>query len=343
MTVRVGINGFGRIGRSFTRALLARGDDCGVELVAVNEPMGDSYTVAFLLKHDSVGGTLPNDIQGTDAGLSIDGREIRKLEVMDPAEIPWSDHAVDVVIESTGLFTAREKAAGHLGGSVQRVIISAPSGDADATICMGVNDGVYDPSAHTVISNASCTTNCLAPLAKVLNDRFGIEQGLMTTVHAYTSDQSLVDLAKATRSGKPDLRRMRAAALSIIPNTTGAARAIGLVLPELKGRLDGTALRVPTPTGSITDLSANLATEAGIDEVNEAFEKAAADPSYRGVLEYSEEDLVSADIVHNPASCIFSSVDTMANGRMVKVLGWYDNEWGYSNRLVDLVAFVGEP
>jgi glyceraldehyde 3-phosphate dehydrogenase len=341
MTVRVGINGFGRIGRSFTRALIARGDDCGVELVAVNEPMGDTHTVAFLLKHDSVGGTLPNDVEGTDDGISIDGRKIRKLEVMDPAEIPWRDHDVDVVVESTGLFTAREKAAAHLGGSVRRVVISAPSNDADATICMGVNDNVYDPDAHTVISNASCTTNCLAPLAKVLNDRFRIEQGLMTTVHAYTSDQSLVDLAKATRSGKPDLRRMRAAALSIIPNTTGAARAIGLVLPELKGKLDGTALRVPTPTGSITDLSANLGTEAGIDEINDAFAKAAADASYRGVLEYSEEDLVSADIVGNPASCIFSSVDTMANGRMVKVLGWYDNEWGYSNRLVDIVAFVG--
>ena len=208
MAVRVGINGFGRIGRSFTRALLSRGDS-GVELVAVNDPMGDSHTVAFLLKHDSVGGTLPNDIHGTDDGISIDGREIRKLEVMDPAEIPWTDHDVDVVIESTGLFTAREKAAGHLGGSVGRVIISAPSGDADATICMGVNDAVYDAARHTVISNASCTTNCLAPMAKVLNDAFVLEQGLMTTVHAYTSDQSLQDLAKATRSGKPDLRRMR--------------------------------------------------------------------------------------------------------------------------------------
>jgi glyceraldehyde 3-phosphate dehydrogenase len=342
MTVRVGINGFGRIGRSFTRALLARGDGAGVELVAVNEPMGDTHTVAFLLKHDSVGGTLANDIQPTGNGIAIDGHEVHKLEVMDPAEIPWSDHDVDVVIESTGLFTGREKAAGHLGGTVSRVIISAPSGDADATICMGVNDEVYDGSAHTVISNASCTTNCLAPLAKVLNDTFGLEQGLMTTVHAYTSDQSLVDLAKSTRSGKPDLRRMRAAGLSIIPSSTGAARAIGLVLPELKGKLDGTALRVPTPTGSITDLSANLANPATIDEINEAFAKAAADPSFRGVLEYSEEDLVSADIVHNPASCIFSSVDTMANGRMVKVLGWYDNEWGYSNRLVDLVAFVAQ-
>jgi len=340
MTIRVGINGFGRIGRSFTRALLSRGD-AGVELAAVNDPMGDNHTMAFLLKHDSVGGTLSNSVEATDEGFAIDGRDVPRLSVMDPAEIPWQDHDVEVVIESTGLFTGRENAAKHLGGSVGRVVISAPSGDADATICMGVNDAVFDRAAHTVISNASCTTNCLAPLAKVLNDAFGIEQGLMTTVHAYTSDQSLVDLAKATRSGKPDLRRMRAANLSIIPNTTGAARAIGLVLPELKGKLDGTALRVPTPTGSITDLSANLAKPATIDEVNEAFAKAAADPSYRGVLEYSEEQLVSADIVGNPASCIYSAIDTMANGRMVKVLGWYDNEWGYSNRLIDLVEFVG--
>jgi glyceraldehyde 3-phosphate dehydrogenase len=342
MAVRVGINGFGRIGRSFTRALLARGADAGVELVAVNDPMGDSHTVAFLLKHDSVGGTLANDIQPTDMGFSIDGREIQKLEVMDPAEIPWNAHGVDVVIESTGLFTAREKAAGHLGGSVERVIISAPSGDADATICMGVNDEVYDASAHTVVSNASCTTNCLAPMAKVLNDAFGLEQGLMTTVHAYTSDQSLQDLAKATRSGKPDLRRMRAANLSIIPSSTGAAKAIGLVLPELAGKLSGTSLRVPVPTGSITDLSAVLSREVTVDEINAAFDAASNDKSYRGVLEYSNEPLVSADIVGNPSSCIFSAEDTMSDGKLVKILGWYDNEWGYSNRLIDIVAFVGE-
>jgi len=342
MAVRVGINGFGRIGRSFTRALLARGADAGVELVTVNDPMGESATMAFLLKHDSVGGVLPQHVEAHDHGLSIDGREIAKLEVMNPAEIPWSDHDVDVVIESTGIFTAREKAAAHLGGSVKRVVISAPSGDADATICMGVNDSAYDASAHTVISNASCTTNCLAPLAKVLNDTWGIEQGLMTTVHAYTSDQSLVDLAKTTRSGKPDLRKMRAANLSIIPATTGAAKAIGLVLPELKGKLDGMSLRVPTPTGSITDLTATLGAEVTVEQINAAYEEAANDKSYRGVLEYTEEQLVSSDIVGNPASCIFSAEDTMSGGRMVKVLGWYDNEWGYSNRLVDLVAFVGE-
>jgi len=340
MTVRVGINGFGRIGRSFYRALLTQ-KGAGVELVAVNDPMGDSATMAFLLKHDSVGGTLANEIKPTDAGFSVDGNEVRKLEVMDPAEIPWGEHDVEVVIESTGLFTDREKAAAHLKGGAKRVIISAPSSDADATICMGVNDAVFDPAAHSVISNASCTTNCLAPLAKVLNDTFGIERGLMTTVHAYTSDQSLQDLASPSRKGTPDLRRMRAAALSIIPNTTGAAKAIGLVLPELKGKLDGTALRVPTPTGSITDLSALLKKDSDVDAINAAFTKAANDASYRGVLEYTEEPLVSADIVGNPASCIFSAKDTMANGNMVKVLGWYDNEWGYSNRLVDLVAFVG--
>jgi glyceraldehyde 3-phosphate dehydrogenase len=342
MTVRVGINGFGRIGRSFTRALLARGEAAGVELVAVNDPFGDSHTMAFLLKHDSVGGVLPNEVKETANGFSIDGREIKKLEERDPAEIPWAANDVDVVIESTGLFTAREKAAGHLKGGAKRVVISAPSGDADAMICMGVNDQVFDPEAHTVISNASCTTNCLAPMAKVLNDKFGIEAGLITTVHAYTTDQQLQDQATATRSGKPDLRRMRAAALSIIPSSTGAARAIGVVLPELKGKLDGTSLRVPTPVGSITDLVANLGREASIEEINAAFAEAAAAPSTRGVLEYSDEPLVSADIVGNPSSCIYSSLDTMAMGNFVKVLGWYDNEWGYSNRLIDLVGFIGD-
>jgi glyceraldehyde 3-phosphate dehydrogenase len=341
MPVRVGINGFGRIGRSFYRAILARGAEAGVELVAVNDPFGDAHVMAFLLKHDSVGGTIPNEVKETDGGFSVDGREIKKLEVREPSEIPWGDNGVDVVIESTGLFTAREKAAAHLTGGAKRVIISAPSGDADVTLCLGVNDAAYKPADHTVISNASCTTNCLAPLAKVLHDRFGIEQGFITTVHAYTTDQQLQDQAVASRSGKADLRRMRAAALSIIPNTTGAARAIGLVLPDLKGKLDGMALRVPTPTGSITDLVATLKTEASIDEVNKAFAEAAADTSYRSVLKYSDEPLVSADIVGDPSSCIFSSLDTMANGRQVKVLGWYDNEWGYSNRLVDVVEFVG--
>jgi glyceraldehyde 3-phosphate dehydrogenase len=341
MAIRVGINGFGRIGRSFYRAILARGGASDVELVAVNDPFGDAHTMAFLLKHDSVGGTISNEVKVDGNGFSVDGREIKKLEARDPAEIPWGDNGVDIVIESTGLFTAREKAAGHLAGGAKRVIISAPSSDADVMVCMGVNDSVYDAAKHTVISNASCTTNCLAPLAKVLNDTFTIERGLMTTVHAYTTDQQLQDQATATRSGKPDLRRMRAAALSIIPSTTGAARAIGQVLPELKGRLDGTSLRVPTPTGSITDLVAELKQDASIDAINDAFRAASNNPSYRGVLEYSDEPLVSADIVGNPSSCIFSSLDTMSSGSLVKVLGWYDNEWGYSNRLVDLVGFVG--
>jgi glyceraldehyde 3-phosphate dehydrogenase len=341
MAVRVGINGFGRIGRSFTRAILARGEQANVELVAVNDPFGDAETMAFLLKHDSVGRTLPNEVKHDANGFSIDGREVKKLEVKEPSEIPWGENGVDVVIESTGLFTSREKAGAHLKGGAKRVVISAPAGDADATICMGVNDEVYDAKQHTVISNASCTTNCLAPLAKVLNDEFGIAQGFITTVHAYTSDQQLQDQAVATRSGKPDLRRMRAAALSIIPNSTGAAKAIGLVLPTLQGKLDGLAMRVPTPTGSITDLVVILDKDASIDAVNDAFRTAAAKASYRGVLEYTDEPLVSADIVQNPSSCIFSARDTMANGKMVKVLGWYDNEWGYSNRLVDLVEFVG--
>ncbi|HZR14827.1 MAG TPA: type I glyceraldehyde-3-phosphate dehydrogenase [Acidimicrobiia bacterium] len=342
MAVRVGINGFGRIGRSFYRALLARGDDAGVELVAVNDPFGDADTMAFLLKHDSVGGLLPNEVKASNGGFSVDGRDVKKLDEKDPAEIPWGDNGVDVVIESTGLFTARAKAAGHLQGGAKRVVISAPSSDADVTICMGVNDEVYDPSKHTVISNASCTTNCLAPLAKVMNDRFGIAHGLITTVHAYTSDQQLQDQAQASRSGKVDLRRMRAAALSIVPNTTGAARAIGQVLPELNGRLDGMALRVPVPTGSITDLVVELENPASLDDVNGAFAEASSDASYRGVLEYNDEPLVSADIVGNPSSCIFSARDTMVNGGMAKVLGWYDNEWGYSNRLVDVVAFVAQ-
>jgi glyceraldehyde 3-phosphate dehydrogenase len=341
MEIRVGINGFGRIGRSFTRAILARGEQGNVELVAVNDPFGDAETMAFLLKHDSVGRTIPNEIKHNGNGFSIDGREIKKLDEREPSEIAWADNGVDVVIESTGLFTSREKAAAHLKGGAKRVIISAPAGDADATICMGVNDDVFDPAQHTVISNASCTTNCLAPMAKVLNDEFGIEQGFITTAHAYTSDQQLQDQATATRSGKPDLRRMRAAALSIIPSSTGAAKAIGLVLPALKGKLDGISLRVPTPTGSITDLVAVLRADASIDAINDAFSAAAGKPSYRGVLEYTDLPLVSADIVQNPASCIFSAPDTMANGKLVKVLGWYDNEWGYSNRLIDLVEFVG--
>src|SRR5207244_5136841 len=322
MTVRVGINGYGRISRSFHRALLDRAESAGVELVAVNDPFGDSETMAFLLKHDSVGGTLRNEVKVSNGGFSVDGKEIKKLEDRDPAEIPWGDHGIEVVIESTGVCTARDAAAGHLQGGAERVIISAPSGDADLTVCLGVNDAAYDPAQHTVISNASCTTNCLAPLAKVLNDRFGIEQGFMTTVHAYTSDQALQDIAQSSRSGKADLRRMRAAALSIIRASTGAAKAIGLVLPELDGKLSGMSMRVPTPTGSITDLVAVLGESTIVDDVNDAFASATNDASYRGVLTYTDEPLVSADIVGNPASCIFSAKDTMVNGTMAKVPGW---------------------
>ena len=342
MAVRVGINGFGRIGRSFYRAILARGAGADVELVAVNDPFGDSETMAFLLKYDSIAGPLAHEVKATANGFSVDGREVLKFAETDPAATPWGDNGIDVVIESTGLFTARDKAAAHLQGGARKVVISAPSSDADVTVCLGVNQDAYDPAAHDVISNASCTTNCLAPVAKVINERFGIEQGFMTTVHAYTSDQALQDQAKASRKGKADVRRMRAAAESIIPSSTGAAKAIGQVLPVLEGKLDGMALRVPVPDGSITDLVVVVNTETTRDEVNAAFQEAASDPSFLGVLQYTEDELVSADIVGNPRSCIFSAPDTMAKGRMVKVLGWYDNEYGYSNRLVDLCAFLGE-
>ncbi|MDQ1379855.1 MAG: hypothetical protein QOJ71_574, partial [Actinomycetota bacterium] len=326
MAVRVGINGFGRIGRSFTRAILARGEQANVELVAVNDPFGDAETMAFLLKHDSVGRTLPNEIKHDAGGFSIDGREVKKLEVREPSEIPWGENGVDVVIESTGLFTSREKAGAHLSGGAKRVIISAPAGDADATICMGVNDDAYDAKQHTVISNASCTTNCLAPLAKVLNDSFGIAQGFITTVHAYTSDQQLQDQATATRSGKPDLRRMRAAALNIVPASTGAARAIGEVMPELKGKLDGMAMRVPVPDGSVTDLVCVLEKSATADDVNAVFREAAASKHWQGILEYTEDPIVSSDIVESPYSAIFDSGLTMVmENRMVKVVAWYDN------------------
>lgn len=339
MTVRVGINGFGRIGRSFFRAVLAN-PDAEVELVCVNDPFGDPEVMAHLLEYDSVAGVLPHDVKTTADGIAVDGHAFRKLEEREPANIPWGDLGVEVVIESTGFFTAREKAAGHLGGGAKKVVISAPSSDADAMLCLGVNDDAYDAAQHHVLSNASCTTNCLAPMARILHDAFGIERGLMTTVHAYTSEQALVDIAQTTRSGQPDLRRMRAAALSIVPSTTGAARAIGVVIPELKGRLDGTALRVPVPDGSITDLTAIVSKEASVDEINVAFRDAAGSSRYQRIVEYSEKPLVSQDIVGNPHSCVFSAMDTMTNGNVVKILGWYDNEWGYSNRLVDLCRFL---
>jgi glyceraldehyde 3-phosphate dehydrogenase len=340
MTVRVGINGFGRIGRSFERVLLDREPPVGIEVVAVNEPNADAETLAFLLEHDSVAGPLGIDVVATGEGLRVGGQDIAVTGCADPPEIPWTDHDVDVVVEASGRFRSRTAAAAHLGAGARRVVISAPGRDVDLTICIGVNDAGYDPAAHTVVSNASCTTNCLAPMARVLDERFGIEQGFMTTVHAYTSDQALLDQPRTGRNGHADLRRMRAAALSIVPTSTGASRAVGQVLPQLAGRLDGIALRVPVPDGSSVDLVATLGRGTTSDEVNQAFADAVHDKSYRGVIEYTEKPLVSHDIVGNPASCVFSAHDTMASGRVVKVLGWYDNEWGYANRLVDLVELM---
>jgi glyceraldehyde 3-phosphate dehydrogenase len=342
MTVRVGINGFGRIGRSFERVLQAKRAVSGVEVVAVNEPNADIETLAFLLEYDSVAGVLRGSVEADVHALRVDGQEIAVTAIVEPAEIPWADHDVDVVIEASGHFRSRAAAAAHLDAGAQRVVVSAPSPDADLTVCIGVNDDAYDAAVHTIVSNASCTTNCLAPMARVLHERFGIEQGFMTTVHAYTTDQALLDEAHVSRSGKTDLRRMRAAAVSIVPTSTGASRAVGEVLPEIAGRLDGTALRVPVPDGSLVDLVAILDCDATIDDVNEAFDSAAHDKSYRGVLEYTDKPLVSHDIVGNPASCVFSSRDTLANRRLVKVLGWYDNEWGYANRLVDLVELMAQ-
>jgi glyceraldehyde 3-phosphate dehydrogenase len=332
MTVRVGINGFGRIGRNFFRAVKASNAD--VEIVAVND-LGSLSTMAHLLKYDSDLGILPYDIKAVDGGISIDGKVLTVLQERDPKALPWGKLGVDLVIESTGIFTDREKAAQHLEGGAPLVIVSAPSNGADATFVYGINHGDYDPAKHKVISNASCTTNCFVPLVKVLDDAFGVENGLMTTIHAYTGDQSLVD------GPHSDLRRARAAAINIVPTSTGAARATSLVMTEMKGRLDGTSLRVPVPTGSITDLVANLKKPASVEEINAAFNAAASGP-LKGVLEYCTAPIVSSDIVTNPHSCIFDSDLTMSMGSLVKVLGWYDNEWGYSNRLVDLTLHVGK-
>jgi glyceraldehyde 3-phosphate dehydrogenase len=340
MAVRVGVNGFGRIGRSFERVVLDRRPAVDIEVVAVNEPNAGTETLAFLLEHDSVAGQLGIPVEATDGGLRVDGQEIAVTGHLEPAEIPWADYDVEVVVEASGHFRTRAAAAAHLGAGARRVVISAPGRDVDLTVCMGVNDAAYDRAAHVVVSNASCTTNCLAPMARVLDDRFGLEQGFMTTVHAYTSDQALLDQPRPGRSGKADLRRMRAAAVSIVPTSTGASRAVGEVLPRLAGRLDGIALRVPVPNGSIVDLVATLARDTTRVEVNQAFADAVDDTSYCGVIEYTEKPLVSHDIVGNPASCIFSARDTMASARVVKVLGWYDNEWGYANRLVDLVELM---
>ena len=332
MAIRVGINGFGRIGRNFFRSHLQRGGD--FEIVAAND-LGDAAMMAHLLKFDSVLGPLGKDVQVGDGSITVDGRELKILAERDPGNLPWGDLGVDVVIESTGFFTDRDGAAKHLDGGARKVIISAPAKGPDVTMVLGVNDDAYDPESHHVISNASCTTNCVAPLAKVLHDEFTIEQGFMTTIHAYTNDQNILDLPHE------DLRRARAAAINLIPTSTGAARAIGLVLPELQGKVDGMAMRAPVPTGSIVDLVCRVGRETSAEEVNEIFGAKADTGNFEGILSYSEEALVSTDIIHSPYSSIFDSELTMANGNMVKVLGWYDNEWGYSCRLVDLVAKVG--
>ena len=342
MSVRVGINGFGRIGRALARVLLDRGPVVGVEVVAINEPNADAETLAFLLEHDSVAGRLGMAVEATDASLLVGGQEIAVTAHLEPSAIPWARHNVDVIVEASGRFRSRAAAAGHLDAGARRVVISAPGRGVDLTVCVGVNHDAYDPAAHRVVSNASCTTNCLAPMARVLDERFGLEQGFMTTVHAYTSDQALLDQPRSGRSGTADLRRMRAAALSIVPTSTGASRAVGEVMPHLAGRLDGIALRVPVPDGSIVDLVATLGRGVTDAEVNDAFADAVHDKSYRGVIEYTEQPLVSHDIVGSPASCVFSARDTMANDRVVKVLGWYDNEWGYANRLVDLVELMAD-
>ncbi len=331
MTVRVGINGFGRIGRNFYRAVRASGAD--IEIVAVND-LTDNRTLAHLLKYDSILGRLPGEVSNTDEEIVVDGVGIRTFEERDPAALKWADLGVDIVIESTGFFTDATKARAHIDGGARKVIISAPAKNEDITVVMGVNHEDYDPAEHTIVSNASCTTNCLAPMAKAIHDAFTIERGLMTTIHAYTQDQNLQD------APHPDLRRARAAAINIVPTSTGAAKAIGLVLPELKGKLDGFALRVPIPTGSATDLTVSLGRETTAEELNAAV-RAAADGPMKGFLRYTEDPIVSSDIVTDPASCIFDAGLTKVSANQAKVIGWYDNEWGYSNRLADLVLHVG--
>ena len=331
MPIRVGINGFGRIGRNFYRAVAKQNAD--IEIVAVND-LGDTETMAHLLKYDSVLGNLPSEITSVENGISIDGRILKVLSERSPGDLPWGDLGVDVVIESTGIFTDRDKAAMHLDGGAPLVIVSAPATNADATFVVGVNDSDFDKENHSVISNASCTTNCFVPMVQVLDEAFGVEKGLMTTVHAYTGDQSLVD------GPHSDLRRARASAINIIPTSTGAARATGLVLQAMNGKLDGISLRVPIPDGSITDFTAVLAQSPSVEEINAAFKDASDSGPLSGVLDFSDRPLVSSDIVGNPASCVFDSGLTMTMDNLVKVSGWYDNEWGYSNRLVDLVAIT---
>ena len=331
MTVKVGINGFGRIGRNFYRAVVTSGAD--IEIVGIND-LTDTKTLAHLLKYDSILGRLGKDVVAGDGEIVIDGMSIPVFAERDPAALPWAKVGADIVIESTGFFTDAEAAGKHLTAGAKKVIISAPAKGEDITIVMGVNDKDYNPATDNIISNASCTTNCLAPMAKVIDDAFGIERGLMTTIHAYTNDQNVLDYPHK------DLRRARAAALNMIPTTTGAAKAIALVMPQLKGKLDGYAMRVPVPTGSATDLTVELKTAATKEEINAAI-KAAAEGPLKGILQYTEDPIVSTDIVTDPSSCIFDSGLTYVNGNMAKVVGWYDNEWGYSNRLVDLVGLVG--
>jgi glyceraldehyde 3-phosphate dehydrogenase len=331
MTVKIGVNGFGRIGRNFFRAAKQRGAD--LDFVAVND-ITDAATLAHLLKYDSVLGTYDGQVGTSANGITVDGDELKVLAERDPANLPWKELGAEIVIESTGLFTDREKAAKHLEAGAQKVVISAPAKGEDLTVVLGVNDDLYDPATHHVISNASCTTNCVAPMVKVLDDAFGVEQGFMTTIHAYTNDQQILDLPHK------DLRRARAAAINIIPTSTGAAKAAGLVLPHLKGKLDGISMRVPVPDGSVTDLVASVRDDVTKDQVNEAFHAAATEGSLAGKLVYTEDPIVSSDIVGTPASCTFDALSTMVMGRTVKIVGWYDNEWGYSSRLVDLVQLV---
>ncbi len=334
MTTRVGINGFGRIGRQVLRAILERHPDT-LSVAAVND-LTDAKTNAHLFKYDSTYGRYPGSVEADGDSMSVDGNQIAVVAERDPAKIPWGDFGVDIVVESTGVFTDAPKAAGHLQGGAKKVVISAPASGEDMTIVLGVNDDHYDPKRHNIISNASCTTNCVAPMVKVLHDNFTVERGLMTTIHSYTNDQKILDQAHK------DLRRARSAAINIIPTSTGAARACGLVIPELQGKVHGMAMRVPTPTGSATDLVADLGRKVSAEEVNQAFKEAALEP-LKGILEYTEEPIVSSDIVSNPHSVILDGLSTMAmDGTMVKILGWYDNEWGYSCRTADLIAFMAE-
>ena len=337
MTIRVGINGFGRIGRNFFRAVLAQGAD--IEIVGVNDLTGNDV-LAHMLKYDSVLGKLDADISYDDTTLTVDGKSFRATAETDPAALPWKELGADIVIESTGRFTKAEDARKHVAAGAKKVIVSAPATGEDITLVLGVNDDKYDAAKHTIISNASCTTNCVAPMTKVLLDNFGIVKGLMTTIHAYTSEQQLLDQIAVSRKGAVNLRRIRAAAINIVPTTTGAAKATSLVIPEVKGKLDGMAFRVPVPTGSVTDLVVDLERETTKEEVNEAF-KAAADGPLKNILVYTKDEIVSSDIVNTAPSCTFDSSLTMVNGNQVKVVGWYDNEWGYSNRLVDVAGLVG--